>query len=71
MKDRLFYKIIKCIFYIPMTKILYNIEVVGRENIPKEGRVILAGNHTKWLDPIMIVLLKYNHCCIFQLEMIE
>ena len=58
MKDRLFYKIIKCIFYIPMTKILYNIEVVGRENIPKEGRVILAGNHTKWLDPIMIVLLN-------------
>ena len=58
MKDRLFYKIIKCIFYIPMCKLLYNIEVVGKENIPKEGRVILAGNHTKWLDPVMMVLLN-------------
>jgi len=57
MKDRFFYKLMKFIFYIPMTKILYNIEIVGIENIPKEGRVILAGNHTKWLDPVMLVLL--------------
>ena len=58
MKDKLYYKIIKSIFYIPMCKILYNIEIVGQENIPKEGRVIIAGNHTKWLDPVMIVLLN-------------
>ena len=58
MKDRLFYRIIKTIFYIPMCKILYNIEVVGQENIPKKGRVIIAGNHTKWLDPVMLVLLN-------------
>ena len=57
MKDKLFYKIIRAIFYFPMCKILYNIEIVGMENIPKEGRVILAGNHTKWLDPVMLVLL--------------
>ena len=57
MKDRFFYKLMKFIFYIPMTKILYNIEIVGIENIPREGRVILAGNHTKWLDPVMLVLL--------------
>ena len=57
MKDRFFYRLMKFIFYIPMTKILYNIEIVGIENIPREGRVILAGNHTKWLDPVMLVLL--------------
>ena len=57
MKDRFFYKMMKVLFYIPMCKILFNIEIVGDENIPKEGRVILAGNHTKWLDPVMLVLL--------------
>ncbi len=57
MKDRLFYKIMKFLFYVPLCKILYNIEVVGLDNIPKEGRVVIAGNHTKWLDPVMLVLL--------------
>lgn len=30
-------------------------EVKGRENIPKDGPYVLAGNHTKWLDPVMLV----------------
>ena len=31
------------------------VEAYGLENIPKKGRVLLAGNHTKWLDPVMLV----------------
>lgn len=52
--DTKFYKIVR-----PITKFLFKIlfrpEVKGVENIPKEGRVLLAGNHTKWLDPVMLV----------------
>ena len=58
MKDRIFYKVMKTLFYIPMCKILFNIEEVGKENIPKDGAFILAGNHTKWLDPPFLVLLN-------------
>ena len=53
-KDTKFYKIVR-----PLTsfliKVLFRPKVVGLENIPKEGRVLLAGNHTKWLDPVMLV----------------
>lgn len=55
--DKLFYKIVrpivKVLFYI-----LYRPEVKGINNIPKEGSIVLAGNHTKWLDPVMIVAVN-------------
>ena len=54
MKDTLFYKIVKplVIFFI---RVFYHPQVLGIENIPNNGRIILAGNHTKWLDPVMMV----------------
>lgn len=55
--DTKFYKIVR-----PITKFLFKIlfrpEVKGVENIPKEGRILLAGNHTKWLDPVMLVAIS-------------
>lgn len=55
--DTKFYKIVR-----PITKYLFKIlfrpEVKGVENIPKEGRMLLAGNHTKWLDPVMLVAIS-------------
>ena len=32
-------------------KIVYRFELVGQENIPKEGPVIICGNHRSFLDP--------------------
>ena len=32
-------------------KIVYRFEVIGTENIPKEGPVIICGNHRSFLDP--------------------
>lgn len=54
MKDKLFYKIIRplVILYI---KVCYPSQVLGLNNIPKEGPILLAGNHTKWLDPVILV----------------
>jgi len=52
MKDPLFYKIVR-----PLLKVfidLYKPEVINSEYIPKEGRIILAGNHTSNLDCILV-----------------
>ncbi len=53
-KDTVFYKIVKPIVWF-LIKVLYRPQVIGLNNVKKEGRVLLAGNHTKWLDPVMIV----------------
>lgn len=48
--DTFFYWFIKPLLVF-LIYVLYRPTVVGRENIPKEGPLILAGNHTKWVDP--------------------
>lgn len=35
-------------------KIVYSFKVVGKENIPKNGAVIICGNHRTFLDPPLI-----------------
>ena len=42
--------IVKVLFYT-----LFRPTIKGRENIPKKGPFVLAGNHTKWLDSVMLV----------------
>ncbi len=51
--DRWFYTFIKPLL-IFLVYLLYPPKVKGIENIPKEGAVVLAGNHTKWVDPEVI-----------------
>ena len=36
-------------------KLIYQPKIEGLENIPNERRILLAGNHTKWLDPLLII----------------
>ena len=52
--DKKFYKIVKPIvaFFI---KILFRPTIIGLDNIPKDKSCVIAGNHTKWLDPVMLV----------------
>lgn len=38
----------------PLFELLYHPRVLGRGNIPKNGAVILAGNHKSNLDCILI-----------------
>ena len=52
----IFRPIIKVLFYF-----LYRPRVFGLENIPKDGPFVLAGNHTKWLDPAMLIAVNKNH----------
>lgn len=52
--DTKFYKIIKPLIRI-LFKGIYRPKVIGLDNISATGSLVLAGNHTKWLDPIMLV----------------
>ena len=56
------YGILRTIYYVlfvifvvmPVSKLMYNIKIEGRENVPKKSRVIFAGNHVSYLDPPML-----------------
>ena len=48
------YKVVRPILCF-LFKILFRPTVIGKENIKKDGRILLAGNHTKWLDPILLI----------------
>jgi len=52
--DTKFYKVVRPIACF-LIKLLFHPKVIGLENIPKTGRIVLAGNHTKFLDPVMLV----------------
>ena len=42
------------------SKIFYKYEVIGAENIPDEGNIILAANHKSALDPIFVAAAVKN-----------
>lgn len=48
----LFYRIMRIIGFI-LFNILFFPRVRGKENII-DGRVVFAGNHTRWLDPVLL-----------------
>ncbi len=54
MRDNLLYRVL-CFIVSVLFCILFIPKVRGRHNIIKKERVIFAGNHTKWLDPILLM----------------
>lgn len=53
MKDPTFYKVIRQ----PLAacfKAIYKPTVIGKRNIPANGRIILAGNHTNYFDCLLV-----------------
>lgn len=60
MKDCLLYKILRPIITF-VFRVFLTPKIIGTENIPKSGRVILAGNHTSIFDaPLLISCTKRN-----------
>ncbi len=49
MKDCLLYRLLRPIVVI-LFKIIYRPNIIGKENIPKKGRVVICGNHTNMMD---------------------
>lgn len=57
-KEAKLYKIVRPIlgFLFP---IVYNPKIIGKENIPKSGRIIIAANHTDRFDsPLLMISTK-------------
>jgi 1-acyl-sn-glycerol-3-phosphate acyltransferase len=54
------YKIFKSILS-PIYRFWYNPKVKGKENIPKEGAIILAGNHIHIMDQCNIIISTKRH----------
>ena len=42
-------------------RIYYKAEIIGLENIPKEGSLIFCGNHRTYLDPPLIIVTAGRH----------
>lgn len=42
-------------------KIVYRVQIIGKENVPKEGPVVFCGNHKTYLDPPLIVVTAGRH----------
>ena len=53
-KESLLYKIVRPIITIGF-KCLYKPKIIGKENIPKDGKIILAGNHTNNFDCLLLI----------------
>lgn len=49
----MWYRFVQLIFSI-LFRIIYRLRVIGRDNIPKEGPVVIACNHVSLLDPPMV-----------------
>ena len=54
-----FYNVVLKIFTL-YSKVFYKYEVIGAENIPNEGNIILAANHKSNLDPIFVASAVKN-----------
>jgi len=53
-KESKFYIIIRPIITF-IFKILYTPKIIGKENIPNRGRVVIAGNHTHIFDCVLLM----------------
>lgn len=60
-KETLLYRIVRPIITI-LFKILYTPKIIGKENIPAKGRIILAGTHTNNFD--CLLLMSSTRRCI-------
>ena len=40
----------------PLYRFWYNPKIIGKENIPKEGRFIIVGNHVHIMDQCNVVI---------------
>ncbi|SFT33381.1 1-acyl-sn-glycerol-3-phosphate acyltransferase [Selenomonas sp. GACV-9] len=53
-------------------KILFRAEIIGRENMPKDGAVILAANHmSNWDPPFVATFLKRPVSYMAKIELFE
>ena len=69
---RLFLFIVTHIFYMIRFKLVYRLEVVGKENIPQNSNFIIASNHLSTLDPpLMCAIMNRGVAYMAKKELFE
>ena len=58
--DKKFYFIIRNLV-CPIFKLIFRPIIINNDVIPTEGKIILAGNHTSMLDPILLMSTTKRH----------
>lgn len=61
------YKFLKACFYL-FFKIFNRFQIIGNENIPESGPVILVANHTSYWDPFVISAAINRKVCFVAKE---
>lgn len=54
-KNRVLYYIMKPVLTV-LLPVFYSVKCYGKENLPKEGKLILASNHISIVDPVMLLV---------------
>ena len=69
---RIFLFLVTHIFYMIRFKLVYRLEVQGRENIPKDNNFLIAANHLSTLDPPLIcAVMDRGVACMAKIELFE
>ena len=67
----MFYKILKVIFRFTFN-LLFSPKVIGAENVPKEGAMIMAANHmSNWDPPLLATFLPRPVSYMAKIELFE
>ena len=57
MKEPLLYRLIRPLISL-LFKVLYHPHYIGLENIPQSGPYVLSGNHTNYLDCLLLMSIN-------------
>ncbi len=58
--------------YMTIFKLIYNIEINGLENVPKDNNYIVCPNHLSTLDPpIIVTVMPRNVSCMAKQELFD
>ena len=69
---RIFLFLVTHIFYMIRFKLVYRLEVIGKENIPKDSNFIIAANHLSTLDPPLIcAVMNRGVACMAKIELFK
>ena len=69
---RFFLFIVTHIFYMIRFKLVYRLEVIGKENIPKNNDFLIAANHLSTLDPPLIcAIMNRGVACMAKKELFK
>ena len=55
MKENHFYRVVRNIAWF-LCKIIFPTKVIGAENVPAEGPVLICSNHVSLVDPVLIAV---------------